>query len=106
VATANGLVFVSGQLPIDAQGRKLTDASFEVQAEQVLANLRVALESAGSSIAQLAQVRVYLADIEHWPSFNQIYAGWAGDARPARTIVPTGPLHFGFKIEIDATAVL
>jgi reactive intermediate/imine deaminase len=106
VAIANGLVFVSGQLPIDAQGRKLTDASFEVQAGQVLANLKVALESAGSSIAQLVQVRVYLADIEHWPGFNQIYASWAGDARPARTIVPTGPLHFGFKIEIDATAVL
>jgi reactive intermediate/imine deaminase len=106
VAIANGLVFVSGQLPIDAQGRKLTDASFEVQAAQVLANLEVALEGAGSSIAQLVQVRVYLADIEHWRSFNQIYAGWAGDARPARAIVPTGPLHFGFKIEIEATAML
>ncbi|MEX3693892.1 MULTISPECIES: RidA family protein [Paraburkholderia] len=106
VAIANGLVFVSGQLPIDAQGQKLTDASFEAQAEQVLANLKVALEGAGSSIAQLVQVRVYLDDIEHWPSFNQIYADWASEARPARTIVPTGPLHFGFKIEIEATAVL
>ncbi|WP_322013439.1 RidA family protein [Paraburkholderia sp. J12] len=106
VAIANGLVFVSGQLPIDAQGRKLTDASFEVQARQVLANVAAALEGAGSSIAQLAQVRVYLADIELWPSFNQIYAEWAGDARPARAIVPTGPLHFGFKIEIEATAML
>ena len=105
VAIANGLVFVSGQLPIDALGRKLTDASFEVQAEQALANLKVALEGAGSSIAQLVQVRVYLDDIEHWPNFNQIYADWAGEARPARTIVPTGPLHFGFKIEIEATAM-
>jgi reactive intermediate/imine deaminase len=106
VAIANGLVFVSGQLPIDAQGRKLADAAFEVQARQVLANLAAALEGAGSSIAQLVQVRVYLADIELWPSFNQIYAAWAGDARPARAIVPTGPLHFGFKIEIEATAML
>lgn len=106
VAIANGLVFVSGQLPIDAQGRKLTDVSFEVQARQVLANLEAALEGAGCGIAQLVQVRVYLADIEHWPSFNQIYADWAGHARPARAIVPTGPLHFGFKIEIEATAML
>ncbi|WP_028225699.1 RidA family protein [Paraburkholderia ferrariae] len=106
VAIANGLVFVSGQLPIDAQGRKLTDATFEVQTRQVLANLAAALEGAGSRIAQLVQVRVYLADIELWPSFNQIYAEWAGDARPARAIVPTGPLHFGFKIEIEATAML
>ncbi|HKR41233.1 MAG TPA: RidA family protein [Paraburkholderia sp.] len=106
VAIANGLVFVSGQLPIDTQGQKLTDASFEVQAKQVLANLKVALEGAGSSIAQLVQVRVYLDDIEHWPGFNQIYADWAGETRPARTIVPTGPLHYGFKIEIEATAML
>ncbi|WP_206995334.1 RidA family protein [Trinickia mobilis] len=106
VAIANGLVFVSGQLPIDANGRKLTDASFETQAEQVLANIEAALEGAGSSIGQLVQVRVYIADVEHWASFNQIYARWAGDARPARAVVPTGPLHFGFKIEIEATAMV
>lgn len=105
VAIANGLVFVSGQLPIDAQGRKLTDASFEEQARQVLANLEAALNGAGSSIAQLVQVRVYLADIEHWPGFNRIYADWAGEARPARAIVPVGPLHYGFKIEVEATAL-
>ncbi|MGV2292854.1 RidA family protein [Trinickia sp. YCB016] len=106
VAIANGLVFVSGQLPIDANGQKLTDASFEAQAEQVLANVQAALEGVGSSIGQLVQVRVYIADIEHWPSFNQVYTRWAGDARPARAIVPTGPLHYGFKIEIEATATL
>ena len=106
VAIANGLVFVSGQLPIDANGQKLMDASFEAQAEQVLANVKAALEGVGSSIGQLVQVRVYIADIEHWPSFNQIYTRWAGDARPARAIVPTGPLHYGFKIEIEATAML
>lgn len=106
VAIASGLVFVSGQLPIDPQGQKLMDASFEMQAAQVLANLKAALEGVGSSIAQLVQVRVYLSNIDHWPDFNRLYAEWAGDARPARAIVPTGPLHFGFKIEIEATAML
>jgi reactive intermediate/imine deaminase len=105
VATGNGLVFVSGQLPIDAQGRKLTDASFEVQAEQVLTNLKTALESAGSSVGQLLQVRVYIADVEHWASFNQIYARWAGEAKPARAVVPVSALHFGLQIEIEATAL-
>src|SRR6266704_2920741 len=74
VAIANGFVFVSGQLPIDAQGEKRSGATFEVQAEQVLANVQAALEGAGSSIAQLVQVRVYIVDVEHWASFNQIYA--------------------------------
>ncbi|MDE1182680.1 RidA family protein [Paraburkholderia sp.] len=106
VAIANGMVFVSGQLPIDAQGRKLTDASFEVQAEQVLANLEAALAAAGSSIAQLVQVRVYIVDVEHWATFNRLYATWANDARPARAVVPVPGLHFGLKIEIEATAVV
>ena len=106
VAVANGFVFVSGQLPIDPQGNKLADASFEMQAEQVLANVRGALESVGSSIAQLVQVRVYIVDVENWMSFNQIYARWAGEARPARAVVPVPQLHYGFKIEVEATAVV
>ncbi|WP_025601379.1 RidA family protein [Burkholderia sp. WSM2230] len=106
VAVANGFVFVSGQLPIDARGEKLSAAPFEAQAEQVLANVKAALEGAGSSVAQLVQVRVYIVDIEHWTKFNEIYARWAGEARPARAVVPVPQLHYGFKIEVEATAVV
>jgi reactive intermediate/imine deaminase len=106
VAVANGFVFVSGQLPITAQGDKLSEASFEDQAEQVLANVQAALESVGSSVAQLVQVRVYIVDVENWMSFNQIYARWAGEARPARAVVPVPQLHYGFKIEVEATALV
>lgn len=105
VSVANGFVFVSGQLPITASGEKLINATFEIQAEQVLNNVEYALEAAGVGVAQLAQVRVYLDDVENWPRFNELYARWAGNARPARAIVPTGPLHFGFKIEVEATAI-
>jgi reactive intermediate/imine deaminase len=105
VSIANGLIFVSGQLPIDATGKALTDEPFEVQAEQALANLACALASAGSHINNLAQVRVYIADVGHWASFNQIYARWAGDAKPARAVVPVPALHFGLKIEIEAVAL-
>lgn len=102
---AGGFVFVSGQLPITADGTKLNDAPFEQQARQVLANVALALEGAGSSIAALTQVRVYVTDIELWPAFNAIYADWAGTARPARAVVPVPELHFGFKIEIEAVAI-
>ncbi|CAN7624420.1 RidA family protein [Trinickia sp. LjRoot230] len=105
VSIANGFVFVSGQLPIDATGGKLTDRSFEDQAEQVLVNLASALAGAGSDVRKLAQVRVYIVDIAHWASFNEIYARWAGDARPARAVVPVPALHFGLKIEIEAVAL-
>jgi len=102
----NGFVFVSGQLPITPQGVKLVDAPFEAQAEQVLKNVEAALVGAGSSIEQLVQVRVYLDSIDNWPAFNAIYAKWLGPTRPARAIVPTGPLHFGFKVEVEAVGLV
>lgn len=105
-SVANGLVFISGQLPITPAGAKLAHAPFEDQARQVLSNVQAALEAAGSSIAQLVQVRVYLDSVENWPAFNAVYAQWAGDARPSRAVVPTGPLHFGLKVEVEAVAVV
>jgi reactive intermediate/imine deaminase len=106
VSIANGLVFVSGQLPIDATGRKLTDSAFKDQAEQVLANLTCALTGAGSEVRKLVQVRVYIVGVEHWAQFNEIYARWAGDARPARAVVPVPALHYGLKIEVEAVAAV
>jgi reactive intermediate/imine deaminase len=103
---ANGLVFVSGQLPVTAAGEKLADAPFDEQVRQVLANLQAVLQAAGSSVAQLVQVRVYVDDIANWLRFNELYAQWAGAARPARAVVPTGPLHFGLKVEVEAVALL
>jgi reactive intermediate/imine deaminase len=103
--TANGFVFVSGELPIAPDGTKLNEATFEQQAQQVLDNVALALQGAGSSIDKLTQVRVYITDIASWPAFNALYAKWAGAARPARCVVPVPQLHYGFKIEIEAVAV-
>ena len=102
---AGGFVFVSGQLPITAAGVKLNEASFEVQAQQVLDNVAAAITAAGSSVARLVQVRVYVADIGDWPAFNTLYAAWAGEAKPARAVVPVPHLHFGFRIEVEAVAL-
>ena len=101
---AQGLVFVSGQLPITAEGVKLVDAGFEQQAEQVLANVRNILLACGSDVDRLVQVRVYIDDMANWPAFNAIYARWAGEAKPARAVVPTGALHYGRKVEVEAVA--
>jgi 2-iminobutanoate/2-iminopropanoate deaminase len=104
VAT-NGFVFVSGQLPIAPDGTKLNDAPFERQARQVLDNVAQALIGAGGSVGRLVQVRVYVTDIGDWPAFNTIYAAWAGQARPARCVVPVPALHYGFKIEVEVVAL-
>jgi 2-iminobutanoate/2-iminopropanoate deaminase len=102
---ANGLMFISGQLPITEQGEKLTHESFERQARQVLSNVAAILRAYGSDIADLVQVRVYIDSMENWPAFNEIYAEWAGASRPARAVVPTGPLHYGLRVEVEATAI-
>lgn len=102
---AAGLVFVSGQLPIRPDGTRLSDASFDEQARQTLGNLAQALLAAGTGIAKLVQVRVYLDDVENWPAFNAVYAAWAGSALPARAIVPVPALHYGLKVEIEAVAL-
>jgi reactive intermediate/imine deaminase len=103
--TAHGFVFVSGQLPIAPDGQRLNEAPFEQQAQQVLDNVAHALKGAGSSVDKLTQVRVYVTDIASWPSFNALYAKWAGSARPARCVVPVPALHYGFLIEVEAVAV-
>jgi 2-iminobutanoate/2-iminopropanoate deaminase len=103
--TANGFVFISGQLPIAHDGSKNADASFEQQAQQVLDNVASALVGVGSDIGRLVQVRVYVTDIKAWPAFNTIYAKWIGASRPARAVVPVPELHFGFKIEVEAVAL-
>src|SRR5450631_2848569 len=103
--TANGFVFIAGQLPIARDGSKLADAPFDQQAQQTLNNIASALTGAGSAIDRLVQVRVYVTDIKLWPAFNAIYAKWIGSARPARAVVPVPELHFDLKIEVEAVAL-
>ncbi len=103
--SGGGFVFVSGQLPIAADGRKLSDAPFDEQVRQVLDNVAQALAAAGTAVSRLVQVRVYVTDIKDWAAFNAIYAEWAAPARPARCVVPVPQLHYGFKIEVEAVAL-
>jgi 2-iminobutanoate/2-iminopropanoate deaminase len=102
---SRGFVFVSGQLPITPTGEKLSSGTFADQARQALENVAAVLHACGSGIANLVQVRVYVDDIGNWPEFNSIYAQWAGDAKPSRAVVPTGALHYGLKVEVEAVAL-
>ena len=95
-SVANGLVFVSGQLPVTPAGLKLTDAPFEQQARQVLDNVRAVLEACGSSVDKLVQVRVYVASLRLAGLQQGVLAIW--DAKP-RGRGPTGPLHYGFLVK-------
>ncbi|ADB41449.1 RidA family protein [Spirosoma linguale] len=102
----NGQVYVSGILPITPSGEKLTNATIAEQTEQILANLDAILQAAGSQRNKVLKVTVFIADINAWGTVNQLYAQFFGDHRPARSVVPCSPLHYGFGIELEAIAFL
>ncbi len=102
----NGLIYVAGQLPIDPMTGEKKLGSIEEQTEQVLANLRAIVESAGSSMSRVLKTTVYVSDIELWGRVNEIYARAFGEHRPARAVIPVKDLHYGFKIEIEAIAAV
>ncbi|WP_448108175.1 RidA family protein [Pseudomonas azerbaijanoccidentalis] len=105
ICSAGGFVMISGQLPINAEGRALADRPFEEQVHQVLANLGHCLARAGVDKHHLVQVRVYVTDIDQWPAFNRLYAQWLGDHRPARAVAGVAQLHFGCAVEVEAMAL-
>jgi 2-iminobutanoate/2-iminopropanoate deaminase len=100
----DGLVYVSGQLPVQFGGAHNTEAAFEDQARLALANLLAILDAAGSTPGHLLKVTAYIVGIENWPRFNAVYSEILGDIKPARSIVPVPELHYGYLVEIDALA--
>jgi 2-iminobutanoate/2-iminopropanoate deaminase len=100
------LVFVSGQLPIDPVSGAKKTGPIEEQTEQTLQNLAEILEAANCGIDRVVKVTIYLSDIELWNRVNAVYAEFFGEHKPARAVVPTRDLHYGFQIEIEAIAVV
>jgi len=99
-----GLVFVSGQLPVKPGSGEKVVGTIEEQTEQALANVAAILEAAGSGLDRVLKVTVYVSDIALWDRVNTVYARVFGEHRPARAVVPTRELHFGFQVEIEAVA--
>lgn len=102
----NGLVFVAGQLSIDPHTGEKKLGSIEEQTEQALKNVLAIVTAAGSDLSRILKMTVYVADIELWSAVNAVYARVMGEHRPARAVIPTGALHHGFLIEIEAVAAI
>ncbi|MCK5775102.1 MAG: RidA family protein [Bacteroidales bacterium] len=100
----NGLLYLSGQLPID-QKTKNIPSSIEEQTDLALKNVETILIESGSYKDQILQVRVYISNIELWDKVNKRYSLFFKDHKPTRCIIPTRELHFGCLIEIEVTAI-
>ena len=101
-----GVLYLSGQVPLDPATGKLCGATIEEQTEQVLDNLAAVLAAAGIDFSRLLRVGVYLIDMSDFPRMNAVYADRLGDARPARATVAVAALPLGARVEIDAIAAL
>jgi 2-iminobutanoate/2-iminopropanoate deaminase len=103
---ANGFLFTAGQIPLDAVAGKIVEGGIVEQTEQVMRNLQEVLRAAGVSWGDVVKTTVYLHDLAHFPTVNEVYGKWLGDARPARSTVQVPALPRGAMVEIDAIAVV
>ena len=100
-----GLLFVSGQIPLDSKTNALVEGDIEAQTERVLANLSAVLEAGGSSLQRVLRTTVYLIYLGLFPRVNAIYARhFTGAPPPARATVEVAALPLGAQVEIDAIA--
>lgn len=101
----NGLLFVSGCVPVDGDGRLVGGGDVVVQARQVFANIGAVLEAAGVGFADVVKVTVYLLDIDDRPRINAVRQEVFGPVRPASTLVEVRRLAVpGARLEIEAVA--
>lgn len=100
------MLFISGQVPTNPYTGEKCFGSIREQTQQVLKNLDDILKAAGADKNDVMKMTVYVSDIAYWDEVNQVYSEYFGEHKPARTIVPTRDLHYGFLVEMDAIAYI
>jgi 2-iminobutanoate/2-iminopropanoate deaminase len=104
---AGGLLFVSGIVPIDAEGNLVGEGDVPEQARQVFRNMDLCLKAAGCTFADVVKVVHYLTDVDDRPKINPVRIEFFGDARPASTLVEVSALVVpGALLEIEAVAAI
>jgi len=102
----NGLIFVSGQLPMNHATGEVETGEIEKQTELALRNVETILMAANSDLNHVLQLTIYVSEMDDWDKVNEVYKQILGEHKPARAIVPVKDLHFGTKIEIQAIAAV
>jgi 2-iminobutanoate/2-iminopropanoate deaminase len=103
---ANGLAFLSGQIPLDPATGALIDGPIEAQTKRVLENLKAVLEASGSSLELVLKTTVYLKDMGEFAAMNDVYARYFSANPPARATVEAARLPRDVRVEIDCIAAI
>ena len=99
-----GLIFCSGQIPIDPAVNAVTAVTVEDQTRQAINNLRHVLEAAGSGLDRVVKTTVFITDMDAFARVNAVYAELFGETKPARSCVQVARLPKGVMVEIEAIA--
>lgn len=102
---ANGMIYCSGQIPINPATGAIEAKTIEEQTAQSISNLRNVLEKAGSSLANVVKTTVFIKDMNDFAALNKVYAEFFGDTRPARSCVEVARLPKDVLVEIECIAV-
>ena len=102
----DGLLFVSGQVPLDPDTGALVEGDITVQAQQALNNVKAILNAAGTNMGTVVKTTVFLADMNDFAAMNQVYAQFFQEPYPARSAVQVGRLPKDAKVEIEVIAKL
>lgn len=97
-------VYISGQFSIDPKTGEKKFGTMQEEIKQVLNNIELILQEAGSAKEKVLKVNVYINDLDEWGTVDKIYSDFFAEHTPARTITALAKLHFGFKVEIDVIA--
>ena len=100
----NGMIFVSGQLPIDPESGTISNEVAE-QTKQSLKNIKAILEAGEDSLSNVVKTTVYLKDMNDFGAMNEVYGSFFTDPYPARVAVEVARLPKDVKVEIDAIAI-
>jgi 2-iminobutanoate/2-iminopropanoate deaminase len=103
---AGGLLFCSGQLPVDPDSGQVVEGSVADQARRCLDNLRVVCAAAGAQLTDVVRVGVYVTDMAVFAEVNEVYAAYFDDDPPARTTIAVAGLPLGAQVELDAVVAL
>jgi 2-iminobutanoate/2-iminopropanoate deaminase len=101
----DGLIFLSGQIPLDPETMKVVEGDVRAQTERVFKNLAAVLEAAGSSLDRVVKTTVFLADLQDFNAMNEVYATFFDTTRPARSTIQAARLPRDVLIEIDLIAL-
>lgn len=100
------LLFLAGQIPLDASTGQVLSATIAEETELVLQNLRAVLGAAGATLDNVVKTTVYLTNMADFPAFNEVYARHFSKEPPARTTVAVAALPLGVRVEVEAIAAL